>query len=88
MKERIVPLPGRVVIAERRVEHDPCVDQRLVRPFEARGVVLGRAGRVDVVAEHQDEAEVERFPPPRHLIGGVVLRAIAAAGVAHHRKSE
>ena len=43
---------------------------------------MRRAGAVDVVAEHQHERERKARAPRHHLIGDLLLPAIAAAGVA------
>jgi hypothetical protein len=43
---------------------------------------VSRAGAVDVVAQHQHEREGEAGAPRDHLVGDVLLPAVAAAGVA------
>src|SRR5688572_1570278 len=68
--ERVVPLAVHVeqlvhtlirivVVAQGRVELDPGVEQRLVRPLELPGVVGGPLAAVQVVAEQNAEIEGE-----------------------------
>jgi hypothetical protein len=75
-----------IVVADRRVELDTIVEERLVRQLESIPVVLGGAAVVDVVAEHHDEIVREHFPVGLHLRRDFVLRRIAAAGVPDGRE--
>ena len=75
-----------VVIAERGVERDVGVEQRLVGPLELRDEVLRPLGAVHVVAEHDRELVREDRVRLPHLRAGFGLRAIAGAAVADHQE--
>src|SRR4029077_5547041 len=72
-----------VMIAERGVERDARVEQRLVRLRELLVEVRRTLPTVDVVAEHNRHVERELRAEPGHLVGDVKLLAIAGAAVAH-----
>ena len=75
-----------VVIAERGVERDVGVEQRLVGALELRDKVLRPLRPVQVVAEHDRELVRENGVRLPHLRAGLGLRAIAGAAVADHQE--
>jgi hypothetical protein len=81
--EAVVHLLRAIVVADRGLELDAGVEQRRVRLLEFLDVVGGDLAAVHVVAEHDHEVEWERAVDLRHLLGHVVLGAIAGAVVAH-----
>src|SRR6185503_123623 len=83
--ERFVEaLVGIVVVAERGVELDAGIEQRLVRHLELLLKVLWSLSAVDVVANHDRKREVEALPVLLESPADLVLRLVAGAGVANH----
>ncbi len=78
----VVHLVRVVVIAERGVEFDLGVEQRLERLLELARVVLRPLGAVHVVAEHDRELVREHAVRLPHLLRGFDLRPVAGAAVA------
>ena len=83
--ERFVEhLVGVVVVAERRVEGNVRVADRLVRQLELADEVLRPFRPIHVVARHDDELVGEHGMRRPELRSDVVLRAIARSRVAEH----
>ena len=69
-----------IVVAERGVELDAAIEQRLVRHRELVGVVVV----VEVVAEHQHERKAARgVEVGEHRLSDRLLRLVAGPAVAH-----
>src|ERR1700747_1878146 len=71
-----------VVIPQRRVEFDACVQQGLVMYPELLFKILGAAAAVDVVSEHDHEIEGKSLPDAGHLLGHLILRLFTGSHVA------
>ena len=72
-----------VVIPQRRVEFDACVQQGLIRHLELLFKILGAAAAVDVVSEHDHEIEGKSLPDAGHLLGYLILRLFTGSHVAY-----
>ncbi len=76
------------MVANRRLERHPGVEQRFVRLLELGAIVSGGMAVVDVVAEHEDQVERELLPPHDHLLRHGVLRFVAAPRVTDDCKPD
>jgi hypothetical protein len=86
--ERFVePLRRVVVIAERGVEGNLGVEQRLIRLLELLDEVLRPFGAVDVVADHDHELERKQRSRLGQLLADLELRLRAGAGISDHGKA-
>jgi hypothetical protein len=73
------------MVADRGLEGDAGIEERLVGHFELGRVVLRGVTIVDVVAEHQHQVVFERLAPCDHLLRNLVLGPGPATRIADHR---
>ena len=76
------------MVAERGIESDAGVEQRLVGQLKLVRKVLRPLGAVDVVADHQHELEVDALTRLLELRADLVLGFFAGAGVADDREAD
>ena len=76
------------MVAQRRVELDAGIQERLVGKLELLLEVLRALRSVQVVADQHDHAVLE--PPVEfgHLLGELILRLAAGAEIAEHAELE
>src|SRR5688572_22726861 len=84
--ERLVVLLDRrvIVVAERRVERDVGVEQRLIRRLELLPEVPRVLNAVDVVAGHDHEIVLEPGAPGDQLLANRFLRTAARTRITNH----
>src|SRR5581483_7545834 len=73
---------GIVMVAERSVKLYSGVEQGLVGELKFPGEVGGRVAAINVVAEHNDEIEIDGLAKCFHLLRDFVLFFFASAAVA------
>jgi hypothetical protein len=88
VERRIVDRVELVVIAERRLESDACVEQGLVRHIELLQTVGRPLRAIEVVAHHRDQLEWELAMDGRHLLREIELSAVARSAVPEHGELE
>src|SRR5947207_6224691 len=81
-------LIGGVMIAERRVELHARIQQRFVRQLELSEEIVRRLPAVDVVAQHQDDLEVDLLLELGKAVAGLVLGAPTGSGIADYGEAK